>query len=139
MKSLLTCLAIGTLFAGSAIFCKCSKASQRSDDACHEFAERYYEQAQALGVDAPDFAYEAAQAACDAQAYGLSLVPDPIDERERPSADDLIEIGTIRAVGMSLRDALDAADAQGRYGVERYGMGWLPTTAAEDAASDLDR
>lgn len=134
MKSLLTVLTVGALFAGSAVFCRCAQASQRSDEACHQFAERYYEQAVALGVDAPDFAYEAAQGACEAQAYGLSLVPDTSDA---PTADDLLE-RAVNGIGMSYREALGAADAQGRYGVERFGMGWLPTTAAEDAAADRD-
>lgn len=137
MKTMLFCAAVGALFAVSAVSASCHAATL-PQTYCEGFADRWYNEAVAIGSETPDGVYEQAMADCELQAYALSLIPAPAHESDYPTGEDLLG-SAVNVMGMSYHEALDAADAQGRYGVVRVSAdGWLPTTAAEDAAADRD-
>lgn len=114
MKTMLFCAAVGSLFSlSTAATCH---ASTLPESYCHDFAEGWYQQAAALGSETPDGVYEQAMADCELQV-------DAVDSVEVP---------------LPLDKALQLADTLDRHGVDRVGSGWLPTTEAEDRATDLD-
>jgi hypothetical protein len=73
MKTMLFCLSVGVMFGVSAVASSC-KAAELPADYCHDFAERWYSEAVALGSETPDGVYEQAEADCELQVWGLSLV-----------------------------------------------------------------
>lgn len=114
MKTMLFCASVGFLFAVcSAATCHAATLPQTY---CEGFADRWYAEAVAIGSETPDGVYEQAMADCELQVDAVDSAPVPLP----------------------LAQALRLADALGRYGVDRVGLGWLPTTAAEDAAADRD-
>lgn len=130
MKTMLFCASVGFLFAVcSAATCHATTLPQTY---CEGFADRWYQTAVAIGSETPDGVYEQAMADCEQQQYGLSLAYGDAH------AVDIVGEATAIGMGLEYQDALREADEQGRYGVVRVSAdGWLPTTAAEDAAADL--
>jgi hypothetical protein len=60
------------MFGVSAVASSC-KAAELPAGYCHDFAERWYVEAVALGSETPDGVYEQAEADCEYQVWGLGL------------------------------------------------------------------
>jgi hypothetical protein len=126
MKTMLLCLVVPAVFG----FARCAKAAPdvtvTQAAYCEAYAEREY---QSHGQD--DAFFEGAAEECEVQWMALSAQWDDPENLDRAA-----ELGLRGGAPLPYVKAASLASALGRYGVDRVADGWLPTTAAEDAAAD---
>lgn len=130
MKTMLFCLSVASLMGYAA----CSKAETTPLQSayCHAYAEHEY----SAGRE-----FEGAAEECEVQflAVGVqwdepSLMANFVETAMRAQSTESVDAVLVNPLPMA--EALRLAGELGRYGVDKAAGGWLPTTAAEDAAAD---
>lgn len=132
----------GLLAGLMALPCVCAAAVTPLQSAyCRAYADHEYTTAVRAGSLSPDAAYEGAAEECEVQFLAVGVQwddPAGLDGFTELAmrAASTIDLDAVLVNPLPMGEAARLADALGRYGVERVGSGWLPTTEAEDAAAD---